>query len=172
MLIIGSCQTDSLIDDIETDQKIEISKRFSKKMTLEEYAKLIETFRENPSKSNIIEIKALNETESFIRYKEGRVQYYNYNQKLELFEAEDSFSGRLIDFEKYPNRLPSFEVCSTESSIESLPGGSCTTSVSYHPFNILLDVSVTITCSYEGSVSSGTTWYPGGLASVLIHCVT
>lgn len=171
MLIIGSCQTDTLIDDIETGQNIEISKRFPKRLTLEEYAKLIDTFKGNPSKSNIIEVKALNETESFIRYKKGTVQYYNYNQELQLFEAVDSFSGRLIDFEKYPKRLPSFEICSTESSIESLPGGLCTTTVTYHPFNIIQDVSVTITCGYEGSEASSTSWYPGGLASALVHCV-
>ena len=170
MLIIVSCQTEPLIDDSQQNQDFGILKPFSKEMNLEDYAELIEAFREHPNKSNIIYFGALNETESFITDRKGTIHYYNYNQELQLFETIDSFSGRVIDFEKYPNKLPTFEICSTSESIDTISGGVCTSTVTYHPFNILYNVSYTVTCGVGTIQSSSTTYTAGGLATALILC--
>ncbi|WP_298902623.1 hypothetical protein [uncultured Psychroserpens sp.] len=177
-LIIGSCQTEPLIDDIQTNQNVDIldkkiSQDFPETMSLEAYAELIQSFIERPTESNIIDVGPLNETECYVTNRNGIIQYYNYNEELQLFEAIDNFSGRTIDYTNESNKLPSYLICLKISGV-----GGCWTAVRFHPYNALFfpftpwwTVSVMTTCNYYNEGETTTiSYYPGGLTAALAIC--
>ena len=172
VLIIGSCQTEPLIDDIQTNQNTDIldkkiSKDFPETMSLEAYAELIQFFIENPNESNIIDIVPLNEIESYIKNREGIIQYYSYNKELQLFEAIDNFSGRVINYKNESNKLPSFVVCSLSTT-----GGLCNKTVRFYPFNFHFwwNITVTTTCNFYDGQTTTVNRLPGALLGAAAIC--